>query len=450
MKNFSTKSTVDAAMEMFERDALGRNAEIASFINLLDAIDEDDSCTIALNGDWGSGKTFFVKQTKLILDCYNDHSDLDEETRKKMQGVAESRGIERTKNYATVYYDAWANDNAQDPILSLVHSILKANHKLVEPKNRKNVANIFKSIVKSVKLNFEYFELDLKDILEGLEADNLFEELLKEENIKEKVKEFINSLIEERGNRLVIFVDELDRCKPAYAIQLLERIKHYFDDERIIFVFSVNLGQLQHTVKGYYGAGFDATRYLDKFFDLRISLPEINYEKYFNPGILSHWGLASDKQYELVCLTVIEHFKMPPRLVERYISLVRIANGSGFWYKDKLAHRFAISYFVPVIIGLSVTDLDTCKLFLKGQDPGPLQNMRINLDGAVHFLLGEKENNNFDETILRERLIEAYYALFDRRNRNKVVGKMTFSNEIYESINKRISLLSAACKYNLE
>ena len=77
-------------------------------------------------------------------------------------------------------------------------------------------------------------------------------------------------------------MDELDRCRPSYAVRLLERIEHYFINDRITFVFSVNLEQLQHTIKNFYGNDFDACRYLDRFFDLRLSLPPINTTKYYN------------------------------------------------------------------------------------------------------------------------------------------------------------------------
>ena len=76
----------------------------------------------------------------------------------------------------------------------------------------------------------------------------------------------MSELPNERGNKLVIFIDELDRCNPAYAVKLLEQIKHYMEDDRIIFVFSVNINQLQHTIKHYYGNNFNATKYLDRFF----------------------------------------------------------------------------------------------------------------------------------------------------------------------------------------
>lgn len=86
-----------------------------------------------------------------------------------------------------------------------------------------------------------------------------------EEEIRERVKGIFNDIIVERAQKLIIFIDELDRCRPSFAIEMLERIKHYFDDERVIFVVSLNKEQLIHTITSYYGSGFDATRYLNKF-----------------------------------------------------------------------------------------------------------------------------------------------------------------------------------------
>ena len=86
-----------------------------------------------------------------------------------------------------------------------------------------------------------------------------------EEEIRERVKGLFNDIIVERAQKLIIFIDELDRCRPSFAIEMLERIKHYFDDERVIFVVSLNKEQLIHTITSYYGSGFDATRYLNKF-----------------------------------------------------------------------------------------------------------------------------------------------------------------------------------------
>ena len=114
----------------------------------------------------------------------------------------------------------------------------------------------------------------IKDIQEG--NMDILSAVKTEEDIKECVRNVFNEIIVEKTERLVVFIDELDRCKPSFAIEMLERIKHYFDDERIIFVVSLNKEQLIHTISNYYGSEFDATRYLNRFFDVSINLPEIS------------------------------------------------------------------------------------------------------------------------------------------------------------------------------
>ena len=86
---------------------------------------------------------------------------------------------------------------------------------------------------------------EIYEAFKNHQPEKLTAEIEKAEDIKDSIRAFIDTLIQEKGNRLIIFIDELERCKPDYAIRLLERIKHYFDDERITFVFSVNLTQLQ-------------------------------------------------------------------------------------------------------------------------------------------------------------------------------------------------------------
>ena len=68
-------------------------------------------------------------------------------------------------------------------------------------------------------------------------------------------------------------IDELDRCRPSYAVELLETAKHLFDVDRIIFVLALNREQLEYAVKALYGNMFDAEGYLRRFFDLDFRLP---------------------------------------------------------------------------------------------------------------------------------------------------------------------------------
>ncbi|MCD4512497.1 KAP family NTPase [Brucella pseudogrignonensis] len=84
----------------------------------------------------------------------------------------------------------------------------------------------------------------------------------------------IQKLASEKKLPLFVFIDELDRCRPSYAISLLERVKHLFDATNIVFVFATNTDQLQHAISGAYGPSFNGYRYLKRFFERTYSLPQ--------------------------------------------------------------------------------------------------------------------------------------------------------------------------------
>lgn len=86
---------------------------------------------------------------------------------------------------------------------------------------------------------------------------------------------------------MFIFIDELDRCRPPYAINLLERIKHLFDVEDIVFVVATDTKQLSHAITGYYGANFDSHSYLHRFFTRTYSLPIPSTHDFISAMILS-------------------------------------------------------------------------------------------------------------------------------------------------------------------
>ncbi len=72
---------------------------------------------------------------------------------------------------------------------------------------------------------------------------------------------------------VVFVIDELDRCRPDYALEVLEIIKHVFDVPHVHFVLGVNLKSLQSSVHAAYGAESDAVQYLRKFIDVKLQLP---------------------------------------------------------------------------------------------------------------------------------------------------------------------------------
>ena len=275
MKKYEMLPTEENIIETLYNDPINRNKDIVYFYNILQA--QESASAIAIDGRWGSGKTFFVRQTKMVINALNPSSTIDEETKAKATvRLLFSKNDEENENYSiAVYYDAWENDNDTEPVLSLIYEITK------QLSVDFSLSDI--SVVKTAGAIIEAISgHNINGIKDALTSEDPFKKFKEEKDVEQKIKDFFASILVERGNRLIIFIDELDRCKPTFAVHLLEQIKHYIFDDRITFVFSINLEQLQHTIKQYYGADFDSCRYLDRFFDLRISMPPANMEKFYS------------------------------------------------------------------------------------------------------------------------------------------------------------------------
>lgn len=448
MKSYELKPTYDNLLKTYLSDTISRNTDIFHFIEILDAV--DDNCSIALDGNWGSGKTFFVKQVKMVMDAYNPYINItNEEDREKIKGLYNNQNLEENPQVC-VYYDAWENDNDDDPILSLVYAILS---NVETDFSFKNNPNCFKFAATLLEM-FTGKEWD--KVIESLKRDSPLSKLKNSKDIEETVKEFLDSLLLEKGNRLIIFIDELDRCKPSYAVRLLERIKHYFSNDRITFVFSINTSELQHTIKRYYGEDFNAGRYLDRFFDLRISLPPANLQKYYESLNFSDTHYI----YDIVCGAVIKTFNFELREIAKYLRLTRVAaydpthneDRYDFGFSDDRAIQFGLLYIIPIMIGLKIHDSKKYKDFINGKDHTPLVEVSNCL--KIHFFENLlRSNETYDEkekdktlTSIEEKLKDVYEAIFiteyGRDIYNTVIGQYEFNKTTKDIILKTESLLS--------
>ena len=452
MTNYSLKPTDENALELLKTDPIQRKKYVQRFTKILSRM-EDDCYTVALNGDWGSGKTFFVKQIKMILDAYNSQSNMAAGQRTAVQQCYGDASC--PNSYATVYYDAWAFDNHDDPILSLVYAALKSGCG-EEPEGKGN--SLIEAAVRVIDVIKGTNLAEIYEAFKNHQPEKLTAEIEKAEDIKDSIRAFIDTLIQEKGNRLIIFIDELDRCKPDYAIRLLERIKHYFDDERITFVFSVNLTQLQWTVKSYYGNSFDATGYLEKVFDLLFTLPPTDYERFLQNRL----NLDSDSITGQVCLAIIKQFHFSMRQMERYIRIVKIAGSidacKSVVGREEKARAFVEEAVIPILIGLQMHDLDMYREFKNGYSskvmidiltsPDVLQCGFL-IEADEIFRTGETLQRNKNHVEMRDRLQEAYEALFLKTGRVDV-GKMTFSNHTREYLYEAESILISDNKFDFE
>lgn len=455
MKSYELKPTYENLLYTFLEDAILRNTDIFRFVDILNSV--EDCCAIALDGNWGCGKTFFVKQVKMVMDANNQVvADSDESVREKIiqkhLQYLSSREMELQPQIC-VYYDAWENDNDEDPMLSLVYNIMKSVDQDYSLKDTPNCLQLGASILEI------FTGKDIGQFIEILRGDDPFTMLKKKKDIHRTINEFLENIMHERGNRLVVFIDELDRCKPEYAVKLLERVKHYFENDHISFVFSTNIKELQHTIKRYYGSDFNAYKYLDRFFDLRISLPKANYQKFYSLVNFNN----SYYTYDIVCDVVIQLYHFELREVAKYLRLTKIAahkvthdnsyNSSFSSHPVQQGLQFCLLYIIPVMIGINIYDIDVYEELINGKNYRPLLEVFELLDDL--FLKNELLNNNETygtpnegqiQVLLEDKIKELYNAIFVKRYSSaefrKTVGKYMFDENTRETLLKVAGLFS--------
>ncbi len=408
----------------------------------------------------GKRKDFFVKQSVLLINAKNPMSDMDEEKKanilyslpfpKQQEEMAENYNV-------AIYYDAWENDNDTDPVLSLVYEIIKQLGVEYDFEEGCNAFKLAGSILEALKGK------NINGIIENLKSENPIAKIREEKGLQENIKSFFSELLVERGNRLVVFIDELDRCKPSYAVQLLERVKHYLCDERITFVYSVNLGELQHTIKHHYGNTFDACRYLDRFFDMRISLPPVE-----KTGFYREIGLDSNYIMEKVCQRVIDVYNMELREITRFYRQVKTAayeptHSNTKWdfsFQEGRGKHLLLLYVVPILIGLKNVNITLYNEFISGKNAGPL--LEIYKDSDEGEYLAERLLNNNEsfyvetdkvEVTVEDKLKQLYEAVFEKKYTGidycMVLGECRFDENSKQFLKSVESLLSVYADYEI-
>ncbi|AQA18347.1 hypothetical protein BST95_08995 [Halioglobus japonicus] len=267
--------------EVFANDLLGRQLEIQSLAPLL--LNVDAPLVMALDSPWGTGKTTFVRLLRAYLEEQGKQS---------------------------LYFNAWETDYADDPLVALAATLddyveASVSDTVVTEswcKAKKYLPVLGKSVLKAGVKAATFGALDVEEEYEAVLAElaqgsisDLVDQFSVQQSaidaFKESISKILATLTDNQKN-LVIFIDELDRCRPTYAIETLERIKHIFDLEGIVFVLSVDAEQLCHSIKAVYGADFDARQYLKRFINLDYSLSRPEMPAYVN-AMLINMGLQN-------------------------------------------------------------------------------------------------------------------------------------------------------------
>ena len=220
-----------------------------------------DGFVLAINNEWGTGKTTFVKMWKQQLE---------------------------DQQFKTIYFNAWENDFDNNPlvaIMSELENLINDNNKelyrSVVQKGAKLIKNVAPAILKAVANKYIDSEVILSAIQSTTKATTeIFEEEIKEYTSKKKsivefrkeLEKFVRKINDSKP--LVFIIDELDRCRPNYSVEVLEQVKHLFSVPGIVFVLSFDKKHLGSAIKGFYGSeNIDSDEYLKRFIDLEYSIP---------------------------------------------------------------------------------------------------------------------------------------------------------------------------------
>ena len=364
MMKYNLEATDENIMESIKQNTYRRIEYVKGFIEAIDLI--DSNMFISLDAKWGEGKTFYIRQIEMTLKyLYLKKIGSDVSGLENVFEKSSLNNISLQSICLPIYYNSWLYDYHTDPLLSLLFVIVKQCGKYISTTfDSKSIADKIFSICTSFSLSTlkGQVALDLQKVKDSFQGKDILQDIKTAEEIREIIKLILDEVINENAQKLVIFIDELDRCKPSYAIELLERIKHYFDDERIIFIASLNKEQLVHTISKYYGSSFDSTGYLNRFFDYNMYLPDIpNYckEEIFE---------TKEEQYFLkeIVRELSEYYRLTLR--DSIIFQQKMEAGLKEYCIDYTAQGCMLSVFVPIIQVLDIVSQSEKRKFMQGDD----------------------------------------------------------------------------------
>lgn len=242
-----------------ENDAFGV-LDKANFIKNL-IIDENDilgkNKMLVLFGGWGSGKSTVMHYIKKELE---------------------------KEEYPVVFFEAWKFEKDNNLPLSLIAAISDScNSKEID--ELKSISlSYFKSVFGSLELDLGILKIKPKDGFDVFDAEierveraySAYDHL---KEFEEKFKNAEQSIIDSKcktssKKKLIVFIDDLDRCEPEHTLGLLTAIKLFFTyGENTIFICGVDKEAIRTALLTKYNDNVKADEYLEKVFDISFTMP---------------------------------------------------------------------------------------------------------------------------------------------------------------------------------
>lgn len=437
----------------FIGDKLERKQTI---INLTEIVkNSEEGFVLSVNAPWGSGKTTFINFWKAYLE---------------------------KEGFKTIYFNAWESDFSKEPLLVLLSKITSE----LKPTNIDKVDKVKKvgikigiaalaigvraataGVLKLEDFSGEETDRAIADVASKLVEDKL-NSLTAEASLQEQFRNALEDLATEaiadtERSKLVFFIDELDRCRPTYAVELLEAVKHFFSVDNIVFVLSMDKKQLGCSISTMYGSGMDTEAYLKRFIDLNYDLQMPSNEKFIE-YLFEYYGFNSffsqiklENDYDAKPLVALkyfcEQFEFKPRDIEHiFIQLTTI------FLTDNKKH---ISYYVFIIFLITLRAKDRnyyLRIMKKEMLNGDVFKLLDNIEAHsqlyclidAYMRYGADENNSFidwlsqlsDETFKNPYMYgKPDETRLSRHFGNKVCEQFRDSKTFLKQINDKIEFL---------
>lgn len=378
--------------QIWTGDLFDRKTEAEQLIAYIESVvarpvlrEDKRAYTIAIDARYGEGKSFFLKR------------------------LAKHMAL----NHPVAFVDAWADDLADEPLTALAATLKQALEPFVDEPDVQDRLRTFMSktgkVTKIAALGLLRRGLGLAltggavdaaaDVLSGVSDDvsdavndgikdaslaqveevgqairGVAAHRLMEERVNafeegkaavQEMKDSLSAIVESLSGEtlhppIIIVIDELDRCRPTYAIKLLEEIKHLFDVPGLVFILALHADQLAHSVSGAYGSTFDGRAYLRRFIDREYKLAEPPLTPLLEHLCRTHGLVDSKISFPLVADDDGHSFKVAlTELLAEYMRINGLTARDAFRLTDVLQTAVAIAgrrplhgvYLLPLLIG---------------------------------------------------------------------------------------------------
>lgn len=361
------------------RDEFDRKSIAEKVIKLLDS--EIDFCPMAIDGGWGTGKTEFCHK---LINLIKEQDTQRRKTAQEAAGNASQAVTDTTEitsqstlppERAVIYLNAFASETVDDPLLCILAAI---RAEFPDENTKREICQKAVPVVKTLckvagKAMFAHaFKQDLEDVSEAVAeaasdgvnslidqtVDKLLDQYADAQKNLDALKAVIATATAQRP--ILFFIDELDRCRPDFALSILELVKHVFDIPGIKFIFVANLEQLKAAIRKRYGQDVDADVYLEKFINLSIIIPPVHNRTNINASYLllkkefSGVGIFDNDEsiYSEFILHLILKYSINLRGIKKLIQNIKIYASLNNNYT--LNKRFSPGYNITFLLSIFI------------------------------------------------------------------------------------------------